>query len=803
MTRCVSLRNVTVNNNEKRMMKFGMIKIGVFCGLLGMIVGLTGCHSSEKMKERVVVPAPLEMKKADGTFTFQAATRIAVPGEEQRLVAQWFAGLFRTAAGFEPKVEVAGQGDVLLVLDSSLKEEAYKLDITSDLLQITASSNRGFFYALQTVRLLLPAGIEASNAVKEAWKVPAMTVRDEPRFAYRGFMLDVARYFMPKEDVMRLVDCMSMLKLNKLHLHLSDDNGWRLEIKKYPRLAEVGGYRVDRPGIPFPARHNATADEKATVGGFYTQEEMKEIISYAAERQVEVIPEIDIPAHSNAALAAYPEYACPVVKQFIGVLPGLGGKNAEIIFCAGNDRTFAFLQDVLDEVMALFPSKYIHLGGDEAAKANWKKCPLCQQRIRRERLENEEELQGYFMERMSAYVRSHGKEVMGWDELTNSRLPKDAIVFGWQGFGNAALKAAAQGHRFVMTPARVTYLIRYQGPQWFEPLTYFGNNLMKNLYEYEPVQTNWKPEYEPLLMGVQASMWTEFCHSTEEVYYMVFPRLAALAEIAWAPKKYRNWPAFLKGLDTFTEHLNQKGVTYARSMFNIQQTVRADSLGQLMVKLECERPDVEIRYTLDGSEPSASAICYEQPFVVKESLLVKAATFKDGQQMGKTLELPLKWNKATAKPLLDVTTGKQLKKGDLWLLVNGVRGSERQTDFEWTAPAIGEPLSFTVDLLQAETLNKCSLGSVSFYGMAVHKPRSLKVEVSEDNRTFSTMGILKLDDEKIFQEGRNMEQLGVVAEKPVRARYVRFTLEGAGLCPEGHIRAGQPARFYIDEVVIE
>ena len=785
------------------MKNFDRIKIGALCALLGMMVGLAGCHSSEKMKERVVVPALLDVKKADGSFTFQASTRIAVPGEEQLPVAQWFAGLFRTAAGFEPAVEVAGQGDVLLVLDASLKEEAYKLDITSNLLQITASTNRGFFYALQTVRLLLPAAIESEQPERDEWRVPAMTVRDEPRFAYRGFMLDVARYFMPKEDVMRLVDCMALLKLNKLHLHLSDDNGWRLEIKKYPRLAQVGGYRVDRPGIPFPARHNATADEKATVGGYYTQEDMKEIIRYAQERQVEVIPEIDIPAHSNAALAAYPEYACPVVKQFIGVLPGLGGKNAEIIFCAGQEGTFAFLQDVLDEVMAIFPSNYIHLGGDEAAKTNWKKCPLCQQRIRKEHLKDEEELQGYFMERMSAYVRSHGKEVMGWDELTNSKLPQDAIVFGWQGFGHAALKAAAQGHRFVMTPARVTYLIRYQGPQWFEPLTYFGNNLMKSLYEYEPVQADWKPEYEPLLMGVQASMWTEFCHSTEEVYYMVFPRLAALAEIAWAPKEYRNWPAFLKGLDTFTEHLDRKGVTYAHSMYNIQQTVTPDSLGQLMVKLECERPDVEIRYTLDGSEPLASSACYEQPLTVKGELLLKAATFKNGEQRGKTLDLPLQWNKATAKPLLDVTTGKPLKRGNLWLLVNGVRGSERQTDFEWVTPAIGNSLAFTVDLQQTETLMKCSLGSVSFYGMAVHKPRSLKVEVSEDNRVFKTMGTLVLTDAMIFQEGRSKELLEVVAEKPVQARYVRFSLEGAGVCPEGHIRAGQPARFYVDEVVIE
>ena len=455
------------------MIKNDMIKKWATCCLIGMTVGLSGCHSSQSMDDQVIIPTPLAMEKTNGSFTFNAQTVIAVPSENEVGVANLFASLFTGAAGFTPEVKVGTEGNIVLEINDALKEDAYEMTVESSRITLKAADTKGFFYALQNLRLMLPAAIEGKTTSQADWTVPAMTVRDEPRFGYRGFMLDVARFFMPKEDVLRMIDCMAMLKLNRLHLHLSDDNGWRLEIKKYPRLTEVGAWRVDRPGIPFPARRNPTKDEKATVGGFYTQEDMKEIIQYATERQIDVIPEIDIPAHSNAALASYPEYACPVVKEFIGVLPGLGGRNAEIIFCAGKEETFRFLQDILDEVMALFPSRYMHLGGDEATKTNWKKCPLCQQRIRKEHLANEEELQGYFMERMSAYARSKGKEVMGWDELTNSKLPKDAIIFGWQGMGNAALKAAAQGHRFVMTPAKVAYLIRYQGPQWFEPLTYF------------------------------------------------------------------------------------------------------------------------------------------------------------------------------------------------------------------------------------------------------------------------------------------------------------------------------------------
>lgn len=776
-------------------MNSSILRYWILCCALAMAVALSGCQSSKGVEDRAVVPAPLEISTGQGAFAFCSSTVIAVPSEVQLPIGEWFAGLFEQSAGFVPQVKVAAKGGVKLVLEPSLKEEAYELVVAENGITVKASGNKGFFYGLQSVRLLLPPTIDSDRKVTEDWVVPVMTIRDEPRFSYRGFMLDVARYFMPKEDVMRLIDAMAMLKLNSLHLHLSDDNGWRLEIKKYPKLTEVGAWRVDRPGVPFPARRNQTRDEKATVGGFYTQEDMKEIIRYASERQIDIIPEIDIPAHSNAALAAYPEYACPVVKDFIGVLPGLGGKNAEIIFCAGNEGTFTFLQDVLDEVMALFPSRYMHLGGDEAFKANWEKCPLCQKRIRRERLANEEDLQGYFMERMSAYVRGKGKEVMGWDELTNSKLPHDAIVFGWQGFGNAALKAAAQGHRFVMTPARVTYLIRYQGPQWFEPLTYFGNNTLKGLYDYEPVQNDWKPGYEELLMGVQASMWTEFCQNTEDVYYMVFPRLAALAEIAWVPKGQRDWDGFLKGLDTFTAHLDAKGMKYARSMYNIQHRILPDSVNRLMVTLECERPDVDIRYTLDGTEPTAASMRYEAPFYLQEQTMVKAATFAGKQQMGKVLDLPVVWNKATAKPFLKEVSG-------LNVVVNGLHGSERQSDFEWFTGEMSKPVSFTLDLQQDEMLERFSVGSVTFYGMAVHKPRSMKVEVSLDNQTYQKVGELTYTDEEIFHGDRYVEQLSVETTA-VKARYVRFTLEPAGLCPDNHIRAGQVSRFYLDEVVID
>lgn len=743
-----------------------------------------------------IVPCPESITPGTGYFTFSGKTDFTVENEEQAEVARCFSALFTQAAGFTPCVKVGEKkGKISFLTDDALKSEAYHLEITPRQIIVKASDTKGFFYALQTIRQLLPASIEGTAVAETAdWSVPAMTIKDEPRFGYRGLMVDVARFFIPKENLLRIIDCMGMLKINTLHLHLVDDNGWRIEIKRYPLLTEIGSRRVDRPGKSFPERRNPRQGEPTVEKGFYTQEDIREIVAYAARHQVEVIPEIEMPAHSNAALASYPLLACPVVDKFIGVLPGLGGNHADVIFCAGNDSVFTFLQGVIDEVVELFPSRYIHLGGDEARKTHWKECPLCQERMRQEGLEDEEALQGYFMARMSKYVQSKGKEAMGWDELTNTRIPDGAIIYGWRGYGQAAVKAAEQGHRFVMTPARIMYLIRYQGPQWFEPVTYFGNNTLKDVFDYEPVQKDWKPEYESLLMGVQACMWTEFCNKPEDVDYLLFPRLAALAEVAWTPAGTKDWSGFLKRMDAYNAHIAEKGIVYARSMYNIQQTVTSVD-GHLEVNLECIRPDVEIHYTLNGSNPAMSSHRYDGPIRVTKTQMVKAATFMNGKQMGETLDLQLTWNKATAKPLLGN------KKNEM-LLVNGLRGSLKYTDFEWCNWNQNDSISFTIDLQGREILNKFAIGCITNYGMGAHKPKMIRVEVSDDNRTYHTMGELNFSPEEIYLEGtfRNDYSIDMGG---VSARYVRVTAEGAGICPDEHVRPGQEARVYFDEVIIE
>lgn len=744
-----------------------------------------------------IVPCPESVTPGTGNFTFSGKTDFAVENEEQAEIARSFSAFFTRAAGFTPRVKVGEKkGKITFLTDPSLKSEAYHLEITPKRMMVKASDVKGFFYALQTIRQLLPATIESTTVADDStdWTIPAVTIKDEPRFGYRGLMVDVVRFFTPKENLLRIIDCMGMLKINTLHLHLVDDNGWRIEINKYPLLTEIGSRRVERPGKSFPERHNARQGEPTVEKGFYTQEDIREIVAYAAQHQIEVIPEIEMPAHSNAALAAYPLLACPVVDKFIGVLPGIGGTHADVIFCAGNDSVFTFLQDVIDEVIGLFPSKYIHLGGDEAWKTHWKECPLCQARMRQEGLEDEEALQGYFMARMSKYVQSKGKEVMGWDELANTRIPDGAIIFGWRGFGQAAVKAAEQGHRFVMTPARVMYLIRYQGPQWFEPLTYFGNNTLKDVYTYEPIQKEWSPEVRSLLMGVQASMWTEFCNKTEDVEYQIFPRLAALAEVAWTQPRHKNWKNFLSAMDQFNEHLSEKGIVFARSMYNIQHTVTPVN-GKLQVNLECERPDVEIRYTVDGSEPTAESLLYRDKLMSGSAQTIKCATYRDGRQMGKTLTLPLVWNKATAKPILG---NKQAEK----ILVNGVRGSLRQSDFEWCSWESSDSVAFTVDLQKKQPIRSVSVGCITNYGMAAHKPADMEVWISNDNRDYHKASDKQFTDKEIFREGTFKDDV-VFELNDESARYVRIIAKGAGPCPATHVRPGQEARIYFDEVIIE
>ena len=742
-----------------------------------------------------IIPYPVTMVEGEGSFVFMNKTVIAYESEEMEEVVKDFASLFARSAGFTPKLKYGKKGEVCIRLDGTLPEEAYMLEVKPEKIIIKVAGVKGAFYALQTLRQLLPASIE-SAVCKEGlvWSVPTVSITDEPRFGYRGLMVDVARYFIPKEHLFRIIDTMGMLKLNKLHLHLTDDNGWRLEIKKYPLLTEIGSKRVERPGKTFPERRNARQGEALVEGGFYTQKDIKEIVTYAANRQVEVIPEIAMPGHIGAVLAAYPLMACPVIDKYLGVIPGLGGEHAGVLLCLGNDNVFTFLQNVVDEVVDLFPSQYIHLGGDAVRDAHWEECPLCRERMIKEGLSDAKGLLGYFMRRMDSYVRGKGRKVMGWEEVMDANLSRGAVVFDWHGYGHGAVKAGKQGHHFVMSPTGTMYLNTYQGPQWQEPvLSFGGSNTLKNIYHYEPIERYWTMSMRSHLMGIQASLWTEFCEKPEDVDYLLYPRLGALAEAVWSFPIAKRWERFLYTLDGYMERWEEKGIHTSKSMYNVQHEVVPD-FGELKITLGCIRPDVSIRYTIDGSEPHGHSMLYRKPWNIKTSQVIKCATFMGGKKMGETLVIPVRKGEITGKNLLRSNAVERR-------VLNGLRGSLKSTDGEWASWTKNDSIALTFDVGTRKKLTHVSLGCLNSYGLAIHKPKKVEIWLSDNEVYYWKIAEKNYTSDEIFREGRFVEELDFKFEDA--ARYVRIVLKGAGACPERHVRPEMEAKIYLDEVSIE
>lgn len=727
-----------------------------------------------------LIPQPAEYVVNKGEFA--VPKKWFVDTELPKGVSESLLGILK----HDFKINSKEKANLILKKNPAIQEEGYSLDIKEEAITLSASTERGFFYGLQSLYQICYLAGGPDN-------IPCGEISDYPRYRHRGLMLDVARYFIPKEEVMKLIDVASALKINTLHLHLTDDNGWRMEIKKYPKLTEIGAWRVDRPEI-FPGRINQkSADEPTPIGGFYTQEDLKEIVAYAAAHHINVIPEIEMPAHAAAAIAAYPSLACPVVDKFVGVFPGIGGPDASIIMCGGNDKVYEFYRDVLDEVMEVFPSEYIHLGGDEANKRYWEECELCNKRISELGLKDYEELQAYFMDTINSYVRSKGRTAMGWDEVTYGNPKEDMVILGWQGTGNVAVNDAKKsGRKFIMTPAQTLYLIRYQGPQWFEPLTYFGNNTLSDVYNYEPVKDDWTPELEEQLLGVQGSLWTEFCSSNQDVEYLIFPRLMAVADMAWRPKGSQDWSAFLEALDNYLPELDQKDVTYAKSMFNIQHTARPDGKG-VTLAFESIRPDLDIIYT-SGNDSQTSE--YEAPVELTESALITANTYKDGRPMGKDLILEINFNDATGHEV----TALNSRNGLGAVLTNGIRGSNRNSDFEW-AGWYGADAEFSIDLGEPKKIENVKLGALGTTNICVAFPESVELYVSDDGQNYSLIATETLPEELVWVKEPTIQDIDF-GTLDTSARYLKFRAKNPGTIPQGFAREGNPSWIYFDEVMV-
>lgn len=740
-------------------------------------------HSEIKATNLQVIPRPASVELKEGKF--KVPQKWNVSSDLNQSIVSTLLNILNHP------YEITGdprKSNLRLIARSSLAEEEYELKVEKDCVTLEASTETGFFYGMQSLYQLAYLQNQGNG------EIDCCEIIDNPRFEHRGLMLDVTRYFIPKEEVKRIIDVASALKLNRLHLHLTDDNGWRIEIKKYPKLTETGAWRVYRPEI-FPGRKNQTdPNEPTPVGGFYTQEDLKEIVKYAAERHMEVIPEIEMPAHAAAAIASYPELACESVDKFVGVFPGIGGSDASIIMCAGNEKVYEFYRDVLDEVMEIFPSEYIHLGGDEANKRMWEECELCNKKLAEENLKDFEELQAYFMDTINHHVREKGRTAMGWDEVTYGDPKEDMVILGWQGDGNIAVKDARKsGRKFIMTPAKTLYLIRYQGPQWFEPFTYFGNNTLKDAYEYEAVKDDWTPELKEQLLGIQGSLWTEFCNSPEDVEYLVFPRLLGVADAAWRPEGTRDWESFSIALDNFLPELDRKGITYANSRYNIQHTAVPTGDG-VELTLESIYPFADIKYSgFEGREK----LQYEGPLKITESTKVKANTYKDAETLGQPLILEFSFNKATGKKVESGTCNNGLQQ----VLTNGLRGSNRISDFEW-AGWVGKDAEFVIDLEEDQDIDKVGIGTIGFTHMCVVMPDEVELLASTDGKKYVSLGKTEIPEELVFAKEQTKHEIEFNNLK-AKARYLKFIAKNPGRIPQGFARDGNTSLMYFDEVTVE
>lgn len=743
-----------------------------------------------------LIPLPNKVENSSGSFQFNNKTHWIIENKEQLQIVQQLTNCFAIVTSWNLEINIGSNTKtncVILKTNSKLSKEEYKLQITTQKICIEAATSNGFFYAIQTLRQLLPPQINASRMIKGVdLSVPCVTITDAPRFGYRGFMLDVSRYFTPKSEILKLIDYLAYHKINTFHWHLVDDNGWRIEIKKYPKLTDVSAWRVERNSY-FPMRTNPEPGEPTTQGGYYSQNDIKEIVKYAQERFIEVIPEIEMPAHTNSSLAAYPNLACPVNNHFIGVLPGGVGKSEATIYCAGNDSVFNFLEDVLTEVIDLFPSKYIHIGGDEANKENWKICPKCQARMQANNIPNEEELQSYFIRRINHFLKSKGKRLMGWDELVDSEIPENAVIFGWRGMGLGAEKAGAKQFSYIKSPALKYYFIRYQGPQWFEPYTYFGNTTLKDVYTYEPVSNTVPDSVSKNMLGIESCLWTEFARTTREVEYLISPRLAAFAESAWTKPENKSWNNFVERVDKVLVSYDFMGINSAKSLYNLAHKVRPVN-GKLEVEISSIYPLASIHYTLDGSEPKYTSSVYKNKLMVAPGTIIRAATFNKTNRLGQILPLNIIQDKAVGCKIIS-------KDSNAYVLTNGLRGSEKMTDGEWIE-FYDRNGQFTIDLGSSTMCSSVQLGMLNNVGMVTHFPASVKIEASNDGITYQTIVQKNYSEVERFQNGMFISN-ELYTFPAARFRFMRFDVQNPGVCPPLHIHAGQKSRMAFDEVIVK
>jgi hexosaminidase len=617
-------------------------------GLLSVLISIL-VVSTTLAQSPQIIPKPVSLKTYHGHFKLTAKTLIIIPAgnDELRKLGALLAGELQTPVGYGFLVSPVNKttGVIRLKLNKTanpvIGDEGYHLKVTATGVTISANQPAGLFYGIQTLMQLLPPDVESAQKVSGVnWSIPAVDITDYPRFGWRGLMLDVSRHFFSKEVVKNYIDEMAKYKFNMFHMHLSDDNGWRVEIKGLPQLTDVGAWRVMRTG-PFGFGNDAPPQpgEKATYGGFYTQDDIRELVKYAQDRYITILPEIDVPAHSLALIASLPNLSCTQLQYPVN--PGTQFyAKLDNVLCVGNDSTYLILDKIFTQIAELFPCKYIHMGGDEAYKGFWEKDPRDQAVMAREHLNNVEELQSYFVKRVEQIIESKGKKMIGWDEILEGGLAPSATVMSWRGM-EGGVKAAKMGHEVIMSPWGNTYLDLYQGDPLVEPYTY-GKCPLRNCYDFEPVPDSVDAKY---ILGGQGNLWSEAVTDERQVQYMTWPRGMALAEVLWSPKAGRNFDEFIPRVEAQFKRLDAANIKYARSIYDPVITgARVPSDTSLRVKLSTQIPKLELYYTFDTSIPDNFSLKYDgTPISIPNGAAeIKVITYRDDKPIGKQIDVMLK-----------------------------------------------------------------------------------------------------------------------------------------------------------------
>lgn len=766
-----------------------------FCAcFLFFAVSLTFCSFTvnDNTANYETIPLPQEVKPAIGekSFHLDASTVIAFPEGNYKMErnARFLADYLKATAGLQLQVTSSAPGKNAIILKSDLKDvnpESYSIRVRDNAIVIDGASEAGNFYGIQTLRKSTPVNI--ANVI-----YPAVDIYDYPRFGYRGVMLDVSRHFFPVDLVKQYIDILALHNINHFHWHLSDNQGWRIEIKKYPKLTEIGS---QRKGTILPC---ASGYDSIPYGGFYTQDQVREIVKYASDRYITVIPEIDMPGHIISALAAYPELGCTGGPYEVS-------REWEItndVLCIGKESTFEFVENVLTELMDLFPSEYIHIGGDECPKTEWVKCPNCQARIKELGIKSDDKytaehyLQTYFTARIEKFLNDHGRKMIGWDEILEGQVAPNATVMSWRGM-EGGVKAAKMNHDVVMTPYQHAYFDYYQSSDFDNEPCSFSYLPIERVYDFDPVPAELTVAEKKHILGAQANMWTEHIPTLSHAEYMLLPRLAAMSEVQWMKPENKNYNEFLERLPRLTSLYQLYGYNYAKHVYYAQVSLSSNKRMKsvdVTLKALSNNP---VYYTLDNSEPTTSSILYKGTFHVRKDAELKAASVCDGK-ITRVQTRKFAFSKASFKPvnLLTVPAANYSYAG-AGMLTDGVCGEGLNFRSGFWIGYQNNDMEAVVDM---EKLT--SISSVSFNSLVVKKDyvfgvRKFTLEASKDGKVYFPVASSEYEIQK------ESDPDGIVAHslnfKSVRARYFKIRLEPF-IIPDWHPGKGTRGFFFVDEI---